>query len=110
MSSAKRDDARPSHRWSKRERLSASRRGRERLVVRWIGAAKRRASKAVATASIEVSSAQIIRLSWVDTFGRRGPSLPTRCSHHTDVVAVGMAGWSQTLMQSRDQPSVPDLR
>ena len=38
------------------------------------------APKAVATASIEVSSAQIIRLSWVDTFGRRGPSLPTRCS------------------------------
>ena len=38
--------------------------------MRWIGAAKRRLAKPIAAAEIEVPSAQIIHLSWADTFGR----------------------------------------
>ncbi|MGU3661816.1 hypothetical protein [Methylobacterium fujisawaense] len=40
------------------------------MVVRWIGAAKRRLAKPIAAAEIEVPSARIIQLSWANTFGR----------------------------------------
>lgn len=92
MSPAQRDDGRPAHRRSRPERASTSGRGRERLVVRWIGAAKRRGSKRVEAASIEVPSAHIIRLSWVDTFGRPSPSLSTCTGGYTADVSIGMAG------------------
>lgn len=92
MSPAKRGHARHAHRWSKRQRPATVRRERDRLVVRWIGAAKRRGSRAVAPASIEVPSAQIIQLSWVDTFGRLGSSLPTCRSSYNAAVSIEMAG------------------
>lgn len=70
MSSGKRDHARSARRWSKPERSPTSRRGRENRVVRWISAANNRRSKAAAAAAIEMPCAEIIPLSWADTFGR----------------------------------------
>jgi hypothetical protein len=70
MSSGKRDHVRSARRWSKPERSPTSRRGREHWVVRWIGAANNRRSKAAAAAAIEMPCAEIIPLSWADTFGR----------------------------------------
>ena len=76
MSPDKRDDSRPGRRWSKREQQPTSRRGREHWVVRWIGAAKRRASKPVETSAVAASSARIIKLSWADTYGRSAQAGP----------------------------------
>jgi hypothetical protein len=70
MPPAKRNDSRSAQRWSKPDRPPASCRGRGQWVVRWIGAAKRRLPKPVASSETEVPSAQIIKLSWADTFGR----------------------------------------
>lgn len=70
MSSGKRGDIRSAQRWSKLERSPASLRGREHWVVRWIGAANLRRSRPVKVAAIDVPGAQIIELSWADTFGR----------------------------------------
>jgi hypothetical protein len=70
MSAAKRDDVRSAQRWSKPGRSPASGHRPGKLVVRWIGAAKRRLAKPVAAAEIKLPSAQIIKLSWADTFGR----------------------------------------
>ena len=76
MSPAKRDDSRPARRWSKLKPLPALQQGRGRWIVRWIGAAKRRASKLV---EVEPApSAQIIQLSWADTFGRPLRIAPAR--------------------------------
>ena len=68
MFPTRRDDIRPAQRWSVPEQPPASRRGRAQWVVRWIGAAKRRTPKPAETAT--GSGAQIIQLSWADTFGR----------------------------------------
>lgn len=76
MPSDKRADIRSAQRWSVPERPPASRRGRRNWVVRWIGAAKRRASKPVPAERL--ASAQIIQLSWADTFGRPVPIAPAR--------------------------------
>ena len=78
MSPAKRDNIRSAQRWSKPERSPASRRGRENWVVRWIGAASFRRSRPVEIATIDIPGAQIIRLSWADTFGRPVRIAPTR--------------------------------
>jgi hypothetical protein len=77
MSSGKRDHVRSAQRWSKPERSPASRRGREHWVVRWIGAANNRRSKAAAANAIEPPCAEIIPLSWADTFGRQMRVAPT---------------------------------
>ena len=76
MSSTKRDDGRPGRRWAKSERPPTSQRGPRRWIVRWIGAAKRRAGKAVEVET--VPNAQVIRLSWADTFGRPVRIAPAR--------------------------------
>ncbi len=70
MSPAKRDANRPSRRWSKPEQPPTSRCGGGYWVVRWIGAAKRRAAKLAETPAIAAPSADIINLNWADTFGR----------------------------------------
>ena len=78
MSLGKRDHARSAQRWSQPERSPASCRGREHWVVRWIGAAKFRRSRPVTAAPIELPGAEIIPLSWADTFGRSMRKLPSR--------------------------------
>jgi hypothetical protein len=70
MPAAKRNDTRSAQRWSKPGRSPAPGHKPGKLVVRWIGAAKRRLTKPIAAAEIEQPSAQIIKLSWADTFGR----------------------------------------
>jgi hypothetical protein len=70
MSAAKRNDTRSAQRWLKPGRSPAPGHRPGKLVVRWIGAAKRRLAKPIAAAEIKVPSAQIIKLSWTDTFGR----------------------------------------
>ena len=70
MSSAKCNESRPAQRWFKTQQAPAARHGRGNWVVRWIGAAKRRASKTVDASTIEAPSARIIQLSWADTLGR----------------------------------------
>ena len=72
----RRDDIRTAQRWSKPEQKPASLRGREHWVVRWIGAAKRRTPRPVVAAT--GPGAQIIQLSWADTFGRPVRIAPTR--------------------------------
>jgi hypothetical protein len=76
MPSDKRADIRSAQRWSVPEQPPATRRGRGSWVVRWIGAAKRRAPKPVPVGT--GPGAQIIRLSWVDTFGRPVRIAPAR--------------------------------
>lgn len=49
---------------------SASSREPEQRIVRWIGAAKRRATKLAGTDISEATIAPVIHLSWGDTFGR----------------------------------------
>jgi hypothetical protein len=49
---------------------SASSREPERRIVRWIGAAKRRAARLAGTVASEPTIAPVIHLSWGDTFGR----------------------------------------
>ena len=78
MSPVKRGDIRPAQRWSVSKRTPASRRGREHWVVRWIGAANLRGSRSIKVAAIALPGAQIIRLSWADTFGRPMRILPAR--------------------------------
>ena len=73
MSPSKRVDIRPAQRWSVPDRASASRHGREHLIVRWIGAANLRDPRSTKVAAVDIPDAQIVRLSWADTFGR-----PTR--------------------------------
>lgn len=70
VASTKRDNARPTKRWSKHEQSPASRRGREHWTVRWIGAAKRRPKKTTNIPVSEPTSGGIIRLSCAATFSR----------------------------------------
>jgi hypothetical protein len=77
MSLARRGHIRSTYRWSLPERGLPSRRGRERWVVRWIGAASRRHPEKVALAAIDAPGARVIQLSWVGTFGRLTRSEPT---------------------------------
>jgi hypothetical protein len=70
MSATTRTIGRSTRRQSGSDDPPALRRGRENRGVRWIGAAKRRAKKLVAVAGSAPMSAQIIRLSCADTFGR----------------------------------------
>ena len=79
----KRENIRPAQRWSVPDRAPASRHGREHWVVRWIGAANLRNSKSVQDAAIGIPSAQIIRLSWAETFGRPMRNLPVRLLQFT---------------------------
>lgn len=78
MSATKHNDNRPIRRWSKPKQPPISRRGREHWVVRWIGAANLRRSKPVSVATVEAPCAEIIRLSWADTFGRPMRTAPGR--------------------------------
>ena len=74
MSPGKRNRIHPIQRWSKRPQLSAMRRGRKHWIVRWVGMAKRRASKPFKAET--QANAEIIYLSWADTFGRPVRSAP----------------------------------
>jgi hypothetical protein len=51
-------------------RRSANAREPEQRIVRWIGAAKRRAARLAEAEASEPTIAPVIHLSWGDTFGR----------------------------------------
>ncbi len=70
MASDRSSADRPVRRRPEIERPPAVRRGRGERIVRWIGAAKRRAAKLAGEDSAEHRLAEVVYLAFADTFGR----------------------------------------
>lgn len=117
--SARPDGPRFARKWLEPEVPPVLRRGREHRIVRWIGAAGRRASKPAGTEAPDPAEAPatfVIRLSWAETFGR--PARPDPAGSGPSVAQVlpfqgHPSGGARTPPPRRRavvQPSVPVLR
>ncbi|MGH1587547.1 hypothetical protein ACRBEV_03275 [Methylobacterium phyllosphaerae] len=116
--SDKTDDIRPSRKRSGSALPPVLRRGRAHRIVRWIGAANRKANKRTedsVSATPEAPKAHIIKLSWADTFGRPGRVDAGRSGAIPAAVLPFESRKTRSAPQptprrAADQPPVPVLR
>ncbi|MEE7505014.1 hypothetical protein ACLBXO_09420 [Methylobacterium sp. C33D] len=111
--SDKTDDIRPNRKRGEMDLPPVLRRGREHRIVRWIGAANRKAPRPAEAAA--PADDRVIKLSWADTFGRPGRGEPGRSAPGSAQVLPFQGRRSETApratpRRSADQPPVPVLR
>jgi hypothetical protein len=111
--SDKTDDIRPNRKRSETNLPPVLRRGREHRIVRWIGAANRKAPRPAEEPA--AADNRVIKLSWADTFGRPGRAEPGRSEPAPAQVLPFLGRRSETApraapCRAADQPPVPVLR
>ncbi len=113
--SDKTDDIRPNRKRSEADLPPVLRRGREHRIVRWIGAANRKAQRSAEDTAPASADNRVIQLSWADTFGRPSRAEPGRPAPGPAQVLPFQGRRSETAPRSTrrraaDQPPVPVLR
>ncbi|MGT2486313.1 hypothetical protein ACU4GA_10845 [Methylobacterium oryzae CBMB20] len=114
--SDKTDGIRPNRKRSEADLPPVLRRGREHRIVRWIGAAGRKAPRPAAEDTAPAAADnRVIKLSWADTFGRPGRTEPGRPDPGPAQVVAFPGRRSEAPpraapRRAADQPPVPVLR